>query len=64
MLLDCLIMGRLGFEPRTDRLKAECSTAELPTQNVSGIFQPSDYSKAFWGEMENLKRTWQHSPIS
>jgi hypothetical protein len=25
-------MGRLGFEPKTDRLKAECSTAELATQ--------------------------------
>lgn len=24
-------MGRLGFEPRTNRLKAECSTAELAT---------------------------------
>ena len=25
-------MGRLGFEPRTNRLKAECSTAELATR--------------------------------
>ena len=25
-------MGRLGFEPKTDRLKAECSTAELATR--------------------------------
>ncbi len=25
------VMGRLGFEPRTNRLKAECSTAELAT---------------------------------
>ncbi len=24
-------MGRQGFEPWTNRLKAECSTAELPT---------------------------------
>jgi hypothetical protein len=24
-------MGRLGFEPKTNRLKAECSTAELAT---------------------------------
>ena len=24
-------MGREGFEPSTSRLKAECSTAELPT---------------------------------
>ena len=24
-------MGRLGFEPRTSRLKAECSTTELAT---------------------------------
>jgi hypothetical protein len=28
-------MGRLGFEPRTNRLKAECSTAELATRNLS-----------------------------
>ena len=27
------VMGRLGFEPKTNRLKAECSTAELATQN-------------------------------
>ena len=25
-------MGRLGFEPRTSRLKAECSTTELATR--------------------------------
>lgn len=25
-------LGRLGFEPRTNRLKAECSTAELATR--------------------------------
>ncbi len=25
-------MGRLGFEPRTNRLKAEYSTVELATQ--------------------------------
>lgn len=25
-------MGRPGFEPETNRLKAECSTAELATQ--------------------------------
>ncbi len=29
-------MGRLGFEPRTSRLKAECSTTELATP----IFMP------------------------
>ncbi len=27
-------MGRLGFEPRTNRLKAECSTAELATRFI------------------------------
>jgi hypothetical protein len=27
-------MGRLGFEPRTNRLKAECSTAELATLSL------------------------------
>ena len=27
-------MGRPGFEPETNRLKAECSTAELATRNV------------------------------
>ena len=27
-------MGRLGFEPKTNRLKAECSTAELATRCV------------------------------
>jgi hypothetical protein len=30
-------MGRLGFEPRTNRLKAECSTAELATLGVAVI---------------------------
>lgn len=25
-------MGRPGFEPETNRLKAECSTAELATR--------------------------------
>jgi hypothetical protein len=42
-------MGRLGFEPKTNRLKAECSTAELATHcafrtqfiNVTSIFQKS-----------------------
>lgn len=29
-------MGRLGFEPRTNRLKAECSTAELATHTSFG----------------------------
>ena len=29
---DFLFMGRLGFEPRTYRLKAEYSTVELATQ--------------------------------
>ena len=28
-------MGRLGFEPRTSRLKAECSTTELATRLFS-----------------------------
>lgn len=32
-------MGRLGFEPKTNRLKAECSTAELATHAVSQLFQ-------------------------
>lgn len=27
-------MGRPGFEPETNRLKAECSTAELATRYV------------------------------
>ena len=27
-------MGRLGFEPRTNRLKAEYSTVELATHHV------------------------------
>ena len=26
-------VGRLGFEPRTDRLRADCSTAELATRH-------------------------------
>jgi hypothetical protein len=36
-------MGRLGFEPRTNRLKAECSTAELATRNYQALgryFEP------------------------
>jgi hypothetical protein len=28
-------MGRLGLEPRADRLKAECSTTELATHIVN-----------------------------
>ncbi len=28
-------MGRVGFEPTTDRLRADCSTAELATRNRS-----------------------------
>ena len=31
-------MGRLGFEPKTIRLKAECSTAELATRCLSHDF--------------------------
>ncbi len=27
-------MGRLGFEPRTNRLKAEYSTVELATRDI------------------------------
>ncbi len=27
-------MGRPGFEPETNRLKAECSTAELATRDT------------------------------
>ncbi len=30
-------MGRLGFEPRTNRLKAEYSTVELATQPMVGV---------------------------
>lgn len=33
-------MGRLGFEPRTNRLKAECSTAELATHNLQAVRKP------------------------
>ena len=45
-------MGRLRFELRTNRLKAECSTAELAT-------------RAFAGEMK-LSRTapYNHAPIT
>jgi hypothetical protein len=45
-------MGRLRFELRTNRLKAECSTAELAT-------------RAFAGEMK-LSRTapHNHAPIT
>lgn len=35
-------MGRLGFEPRTSRLKAECSTTELASPIAFGnVFQYS-----------------------
>lgn len=39
-------MGRLGFEPRTNRLKAEYSTIELATlifanRNFINLAQPS-----------------------
>ena len=30
-------MGRLGFEPRTSRLKAECSTTELATRFICAL---------------------------
>ena len=30
-------MGRLGFEPRTDRLRADCSTAELATRRLQAM---------------------------
>lgn len=33
-------MGRLGFEPKTNRLKAECSTAELATQSHARFQAP------------------------
>ena len=36
-----MLMGRLRFELRTNRLKAECSTAELAT-------------RAFWAPMERI----------
>ena len=28
------MVGRVGFEPTANRLKAYCSTTELPTQNT------------------------------
>ena len=31
-------MGRLGFEPRTNRLKAEYSTVELATREEHEVF--------------------------
>lgn len=40
-------MGRLGFEPKTDRLKAECSTAELATRCVFS-HTISNHSMDFW----------------
>ena len=30
------MVGRLGFEPRTNDLKGRCSTIELPTPSVEG----------------------------
>ena len=36
-------MGRLGFEPRTNRLKAECSTAELATLVKAEVFLKHGY---------------------
>lgn len=33
-------MGRLGFEPKTNRLKAECSTAELATHTCKRFHAP------------------------
>ncbi len=35
-------MGRLGFEPRTSRLKAECSTTELATPIFSLFIKAID----------------------
>lgn len=40
-------MGRLGFEPRTSRLKAEYSTVELATQGVrQSLANPGNHSSA------------------
>lgn len=37
-------MGRLGFEPKTNRLKAECSTAELATHNDQAFLRAVFYN--------------------
>lgn len=45
-------MGRLGFEPRTNRLKAEYSTIELATRDIIYLSHTiKQYNK-------NIK-TWQ-----
>ena len=46
-------MGRVGIEPTTDRLKAECSTTELPTHfwdstPVDGLFTTERTFQSVW----------------
>ena len=42
-------MGYVGFEPTTNRLKAEYSTAELITQTEDVGFEPTDALKVHRG---------------
>ena len=52
-------MGRLRFELRTNRLKAECSTAELATRKAPDAADRSRrdrFAGAPWGSMERITR--------
>lgn len=57
-------MGRLGFEPRADRLKAECSTAELATHACSKHnHQNSIISSLMWRLSEKKSFVFFVSPL-
>lgn len=47
-------MGRLGFEPRTIRLKAEYSTVELATQLTSLLIHLTSRSGYFTVQITRL----------
>ena len=46
-------MGHLGFEPRTDRLRADYSTIELVTQEIS-LIKLSRFGGAFPNHESNI----------
>ena len=49
-------MGRLGFEPRTSRLKAECSTTELASLIAFGnVFQYSTAQLLKWDNILQIR---------
>jgi hypothetical protein len=57
-------MGRLGFEPRTNRLKAECSTAELATRElISLLARLSNITQLFRLYKQFLKKNFKKNRL-